>query len=143
VFAIARLRSCLLLLVLCKAFNPIMVCALSLACASDNRGRLAAVRARQASTTPNFQGLQAARLASAAPRQRQGLVLLLEHLCAADAALKWGAMLHSTLGCASRQHVARQSTFMRPSTHGAGLAPWMAAQQPRWVLCSHPRPFRA
>jgi hypothetical protein len=33
----------LLLLVLCNASNPIMACALSLACASDNRGRLAAL----------------------------------------------------------------------------------------------------
>jgi hypothetical protein len=40
VLAIAHRRSRLLLFVLCDASNSIMVCGLSLACASDDRGRL-------------------------------------------------------------------------------------------------------
>ena len=39
VLARAPRRSCLLMPALCDASNPIMVCALSLACATDDRGR--------------------------------------------------------------------------------------------------------
>ena len=46
VLAIAPRRSCLLMPVLCDASNSIMVCGLSLACASDDRGRLGRPRHR-------------------------------------------------------------------------------------------------
>ena len=43
VLAIALMRSCLLVLLLCDDSNPIMVCTLALACASDDRGRLGSI----------------------------------------------------------------------------------------------------
>ena len=43
VLAIAFRRSCLLVNVLCDDSNPITVCTLALACASDDRGRLGSI----------------------------------------------------------------------------------------------------